>query len=140
MMNEFDARIENILEVARAATLLPQTTAPVSPSAPTTPSSKSRNIKRALLAKPARKRVKAERQEGMRHPAWMRHAITPPLKTLLATTPLVHCGTTESLCDFYSSFAMTPLEASRTFVAIPASSAVESARLMLAAIKATTHK
>ncbi len=77
MMIEFDASIDNIIEVARATTLLttlradspaPTSTAtsPASVAAPITPSStkslpsvssKSRNMKRALLAKPARKRL-----------------------------------------------------------------------------------
>lgn len=76
MMDEFDATVDNIIEIARAATLLstlrtdsPPPAEPATsptPSPVTTPSStkslpsvssKSRNMKRAILAKPARKRI-----------------------------------------------------------------------------------
>lgn len=75
MMNEFDASVDNIIEIARAASLLsalrsdspaPAVNSPTSVAAPITPSStkslpsvssKSRNMKRAILAKPAPKRV-----------------------------------------------------------------------------------
>jgi hypothetical protein len=77
MMNEFDASVDNIIEIARAASLLSAlrtnsptpsaepATSPMSVAAPITPSSKSlpsvssksHNMKRAILAKPAPKRI-----------------------------------------------------------------------------------